>query len=162
MFRQSSNYQLQNRRAIRFKTAFSLIVGGLPLILYPGALIGGLISLSGVWNENESLLLIVVVKSCLIGSISYPLIYITSAVVSVVMARRQRIAIAFKISLIPLIYLLILSLLFVVWALLNRLGWGDYLNDRFTFTHPVGSIVESCKATDWREHANLSQYVGKK
>jgi hypothetical protein len=122
MFRQSSNYQLQNRRAIRFKTAFSLIVGGLPLILYPGALIGGLISLSGVWNENESLLLIVVVKSCLIGSISYPLIYITSAVVSVVMARRQRIAIAFKISLIPLIYLLILSLLFVVWALLNRLG----------------------------------------
>lgn len=91
-------------------------------MIYPGVFIGGLISLSGVWTGNEPLLLVVVVKSSLIGSISYPLVYLASAVAAVAMAKNQRTAIAFKISLIPLAYLLVLGLLFLVWLRLNQTG----------------------------------------
>jgi hypothetical protein len=78
-------------------------------------LIGGLIGLASVWPGNEPLLLVVIAKSSIIGSISYPLVYLACVVASVVMAINKRTAIAFKISLIPLVYLLILGLLLSVW-----------------------------------------------
>lgn len=100
---------------MRFKIALSLIAGGLPLLIYPGVLTGALISLASPWPGNE-LLLLVVVKSVLIGSISYPLVYFVSLVMALVMVKIQRTAIAFKISLVPLAYLLVLALLVAVWA----------------------------------------------
>lgn len=123
MSRIISNKRFHNRKIMRLKITFSLIVGGLPLLIYPGVVLGGLMGLSGVWSGNEPLWLVVVVKSSLIGSISYPLVYFASAVAAVVMTINKRTAIAFKISLIPLAYLLVLGLLFLVWFWLNQIGY---------------------------------------
>ncbi|MBD1867332.1 hypothetical protein H6F95_08495 [Cyanobacteria bacterium FACHB-471] len=115
MSQRISNYRLRSSRAVRFRIALSLIAGGLPLLIYPGVFIGVSISLAAPWTDNEPLLT-VVAKSVLIGSISYPLVYFVSLVMTLVMAKIRRTAIAFKISLVPLAYLLVLALLVAVWA----------------------------------------------
>jgi hypothetical protein len=115
MSRRISINRLQIRKTRRLKITLSLIFGGLPLSIYPGVLIGGLIGLASVWSGKEPLLLVVIAKSSIIGSISYPLVYLACLVAAVVMAINKRTAIAFKISLIPLVYLLILGLLLLVW-----------------------------------------------
>ncbi|MBD2463493.1 hypothetical protein H6G89_21035 [Oscillatoria sp. FACHB-1407] len=107
---------------MRFKTTLALIIGGLPLLIYPGVFLAGAMGLAAPWSGDAERLLMAVVKSALIGSISYPLVYFASLIAALVMAITQRIAIAFKISLIPLAYLLVLSLLFIVWILLNQVG----------------------------------------
>jgi hypothetical protein len=122
MSRRISNNRLQGSRTLYFKIILSLILGGLPLLAYAGVVVGGLISLSGVWTGDEPLLLVIVAKSTIIGSISYPLVYLVSVVATVVMAKTKRMAIAFKISLVPLAYLLVLGLLVIIWIWLNQTG----------------------------------------
>jgi hypothetical protein len=100
---------------MRTKITFSLVLGGLPLPIYPGVLLAGIMSLGGSRTGDEPALLMAIVTSFLIGSIAYPLIYIPCAVAAVRAAKRQEESLAFKISIVPLVFISVLAMLLLAW-----------------------------------------------
>jgi hypothetical protein len=87
----------------------SLIFGGLPLLALPAVLLTSLFSLGGTPSKLFD-------GSCfmIIGTIIYALVYIPCAVAAAWTAKKQDVAFAFQISIVPLIFLPILVVLFLV------------------------------------------------
>jgi hypothetical protein len=104
---------------MRSKITLPLVLGGLPLPIYPGILLAGVMSLAGERTGDEPALLMTVVKSFLFGSILYPLVYIPCAIAAVRTAKKQEEALAFKLSMVPLVFLSVLVVLFLAWIQLN-------------------------------------------
>ena len=106
---------------MRYKITLPLIAGGLPLLVYPAVLLAGIMSLAGERTGDEPpALLMAIVTSFLIGSIVYPLVYVPCAVAAVRKAKKQEAALAFKISMVPLIFLAVLAILLLVWFLFGN------------------------------------------
>lgn len=107
---------------MRSKITWSLIGGGLPLLVYPAVLFAGVMSLAGEPTGDVPLLVRAVVTSFLLGSIIYPLVYIPSAIKALGLSRAQEIDRAYRMSQVPLKFLLVLGALLLVWFLLEALG----------------------------------------
>jgi hypothetical protein len=100
---------------MRSKITLPLIVGGLPLLVYPAVLGAGIMSLAAERTGDEPALLMAIVNSFLIGSIVYPLVYVPCAIGAVWRAKEQDAALAFKISIMPLVFLAVLVVLLLAW-----------------------------------------------
>lgn len=97
-----------------------LILGGVPLIVYPAVLLASVMSLAGVRTGYEPWLMRIVVPSFLVGSIIYPLVYIVSIGLVVWAEYQGRSLFSLRASVLPLLYLLLLGVLFLAWAWLDR------------------------------------------
>jgi hypothetical protein len=76
-------------------------------------------SLAGQTTGHEPASLIAVARAFQIGSLAYPVVYIISLVAALVAGRKKE-ALAEKIGLIPLCYLVLLGCLLAGWAALDR------------------------------------------
>jgi len=97
---------------MRPKITIVLIAGGLPLLIYPAVVIASFMGLVAQRTGSEPALEIGIANSFYIGTIAYPLIYVACALIAIVM--RQNGARAFKIGTVPLAFLAMLGVLFVV------------------------------------------------
>lgn len=95
-----------------------LITGGLPLLAYGGVLVAGVMGLAA--QEDSSvrppLLLRIVEKTFLWGTLAYPFVYIPSAM----SARDSDTATALVLTLIPPAYVVFMALLFLLWERLQK------------------------------------------
>jgi hypothetical protein len=97
---------------MRSRITLVLIAGGLPLLVYPAVVIASIMGLAAPRTGHEPALEIGIANSFYIGTIAYPLIYVACALIAIVM--RQNGARAFKIGTVPLAFLAMLGVLFVV------------------------------------------------
>jgi hypothetical protein len=104
------------------KITHSLIGGGLALFVYPGVLLAGIMSLAAESTGPTSMgsMLAGAIFNCfIIGTLIYPLVYIPFAIAAVRL-RNQDVERAYRMSQIPLEFLLVLGALLFV---LMLLGW---------------------------------------
>jgi hypothetical protein len=98
-----------------------LVLGGIPLLIYPSVLLASLMSLAGHRSGNEPVSLMIVVYSFLLGSLAYPVVYIVCVIYALGQAgTRERAALWFAAG--PLGYLLLLVGLMVLWGGMERTG----------------------------------------
>jgi hypothetical protein len=98
-----------------------LVLGGIPLFLYPAVLFANLMSLAGHRSGNEPALLMVVVYSFLLGSLAYPVVYIVCVIKALAQAGKDgKAALWFAAG--PLGYLLLLVGLMFLWLGLERVS----------------------------------------
>lgn len=92
-----------------------LVLGFLPLPVYPFVLLADVMSLAAPRSGKDPLLLTVASKSFQIGSLVYPLVYLPclAAAIFRLMAHNQRGAAA--ISAIPIAMLVVLAILLLAW-----------------------------------------------
>jgi len=97
-----------------------LVVGGLPLVVYPFVLLADVMSLAGERSGKDPLLLTVVARSFQLGSLVYPLVYVPCLVAAVrrLMAHDPHAAAVF--SAIPIGLLALLAILFCAWRACGR------------------------------------------
>jgi heme/copper-type cytochrome/quinol oxidase subunit 2 len=109
-------------RTMQSKIRLSLIGGGLPLLVYPGVLLAGAMSLAAEGTaEGMGPVLMRAIFTCfLIGTIIYPLVYIPYAIAAVRLTRNQEVERAYRKSQVPLEFLLVLGAMLFVLILL---GW---------------------------------------
>lgn len=100
------------------RTVF-LLLGGLALLPYPGVFLAGVMSLAGTTSGQESILLIVVARSFLLGSMAYPLVYFPCLSATLRLGKEGQERGALKASALPLVFLAGLCLLLLVWRLLG-------------------------------------------
>lgn len=96
------------------RVTISLIIGGLPLLAYPAVALAGIMSLAGERMGHEAALLETVRTSFLIGTLVYPLVYILCAIAAVWVNKKDA-AFAFKVSVVPLVFISILAVLCLGW-----------------------------------------------
>ena len=93
-----------------------LILGALPLPLYPAVAVASLMSLAGQREGGEgSLPVLAVSRGFLVGSLAYPLVFLACVAVALVL-RKSRPAVATRITEIPLYFLILLGVLFAAWS----------------------------------------------
>ncbi|MDY0168588.1 MAG: hypothetical protein RBS80_18715 [Thermoguttaceae bacterium] len=92
-----------------------LFLGALPLLIYPFVLLASVMSLAGHRSGNEPALLVLVIKSFLLGSIAYPLVYLVCLALAVAKAAKNGCTVALWYGLGPLVYLLFLVGLMGIW-----------------------------------------------
>ena len=97
-----------------------LIIGALPLLIYPCIAGASLMSLAGQTTGEVPVLLMAVARAFQIGSLIYPVVYLGSVVAALV-TRKKNEEISAKIALVPLWFLALVCLLFVGWIALDRL-----------------------------------------
>jgi hypothetical protein len=95
-----------------------LIVGGLPLLLYPFIAIASAMSLGGYSTGTERTLLMIVARGFQIGSLVYPLVYVGCLIAALVVRKKKESAAA-TIASVPLWFLGMVCLLFVSWLALD-------------------------------------------
>lgn len=93
-----------------------LVLGFLPLLIYPFVLLADVMSLAASRSGKQSFLLTVVSRSFQIGSLVYPLVYFPclAAAIRRLMAQEERIAA--EISAIPIGLLIVLLILVWAWS----------------------------------------------
>ena len=104
-------------RAMKWKAIATacLIVGVLPLIIYPGVLIAGIMGLAAP-VRGEFGASVVLGRTAMLGSLAYPVVWLPALVATVVLfvaKKNERLA-AF-VSASPLAYLLLVGLVFLGW-----------------------------------------------
>src|SRR3954452_1571443 len=97
-----------------------LLIGGVPLLVYPLVFWEGLMVLGGgvEWG-HQSAVLKVVMRIFFAMAIAYPLVYIPCAIKAVRMAKQGRQESALKICKVPLAFLALLGVLFFTCGLLE-------------------------------------------
>ena len=97
-----------------------LILGFLPLPVYPFVLLADVMSLAAPRSGKDPLLLTVVSKLFQIGSLLYPLVYLPCLVAAIMrlMAHKERSAAI--ISAIPIAMLVVLAILLCAWMACDR------------------------------------------
>jgi hypothetical protein len=109
--------------SIKIATIVAVIVGALPLLIYPIVLLAGVMSLAGESQGDEPALLMIVAKTFLWSSLAYPLVYGGFALAAAVVAwRPQGERLAFGLSCVPLAYLVMLGVLMFAWAVVEQLS----------------------------------------
>ena len=99
----------ENRKASISTVLF--VIGGIPLLIYPGVLIADVMSIAGEpTGEPVSLLLKVAVWSFMVVSTSYPVTYIASLIIY---KQRKKLLYAFA----PLIHFVIAILVLLLWLI---------------------------------------------
>jgi hypothetical protein len=100
----------------------NLLLGALPLLIYPVVFLADVMSLAGHRDKNAPAflsLVSLVALSFILGSLAYPLVYIScwKRVGATFQQKKERLAV--WISIIPLAFLLLLALLLKAWASLG-------------------------------------------
>jgi hypothetical protein len=97
-----------------------LVLGGLPLLVYPFVLLADVMSLAAQRSGKDPLLLTILSRSFQLGSLIYPLVYLPclAAAIFRLKAHNQRGAVV--ISAIPVILLILLAILFFAWMACDR------------------------------------------
>ena len=98
------------------RIAIALILGALPLLLYPIAFLTVLMSLLGQRSGAEPILLVVLVYAFLLGSLAYPVVYIFCLLKTRSKRAKNENEAALRFSVFPLGYLLALGVLLAVWV----------------------------------------------
>lgn len=104
---------------MKFVMYFLLLVGALPLLIYPLLLPAFVMSLFGHKTGNEPMQLVLVVYSFLLGSLAYPGVFAVCAVLAVIQTRSNRNWMALGFAALPYLYLVLLAGLFNAWASMN-------------------------------------------
>jgi hypothetical protein len=95
---------------------FWLILGGLPLMIYPFLLVANIMSLAGnPSSDPASLVVQLASQGFLWGSTLYPLVYILCALIAVVCSFGESDHIAVRFALIPIVYLAAVIICFLLW-----------------------------------------------
>ena len=84
---------------MRLATILFLVLGALPLILYPVVLLANEMSFAAPATGSESLLQWLVSRAFLLGSIIYPIVYLFCAVVTIIRLVKDRGRTALRYSL---------------------------------------------------------------
>jgi hypothetical protein len=100
--------------SVEKRISIYLVLGDLPLLLYPFVVIAGVMSLAGHVSGDEPLLLLAVARSFIWGSLAYPAVYIPCLVVACALKQNRKKA-ALRFSVAPVLYLLALIALLGVW-----------------------------------------------
>lgn len=103
----------------------ALILGGLPLIIYPMLFIANMISFAAIVAEmkgggNLSVIPLIVTGSFLITSTAYPWVYVPCVRATIARMRKGEDVPAFQFSLAPLAYLVLVMLLLALWSVVGR------------------------------------------
>lgn len=91
----------------------ALFAGGLPLLVYPFIFLAGIMSLAGHRSGTEPPILVAVSMLALLSSILYPLVYVPCLIM--VLARLRAGTKRILFSLAPLVYLVLVAMLFLLW-----------------------------------------------
>lgn len=90
-----------------------LLVGFVPLLIYPWGLVVGVMMLSYLRAGDEPALLMAIVYCFFAGAVVYPLVYGFCAIAAIWKLKKQEAKLALKISLVPLAFLFMLAVLFL-------------------------------------------------
>jgi hypothetical protein len=104
---------------MKFVTHFMLLLGALPLLVYPFVVLANVMSLAGERSGNEPPLLMLVVYSFLLGSLAYPAVYVPCALLAVARVKKNDDNTAFWYVVGPLGYLLLLAGLLAIWSAIS-------------------------------------------
>jgi hypothetical protein len=103
-----------------------LLAGALPLIIYPGIALAGVMSLAAPASKDApNLLLEVVVYSFLIGSLAYPVVYAPCALSAWSRTKKDDFRAAAYLSLAPLAYLFVIAGLLQAWISIESAARQD-------------------------------------
>lgn len=92
-----------------------LVLGALPLIVYPFVLTADIMGLAGTRSGNDSVILILLSYAFYIGTMIYPLVYLVCAGLTIVAGRKQsNTTLGFAFG--PVGYLLLLVALAAIWS----------------------------------------------
>jgi hypothetical protein len=94
----------------------ALIIGAIPLLIYPGILLAGIMSTAAPQGPVPSLLLTWASKAFFFASIAYPAVYLPCLVAFWAMKIYKHETIAAKLAIIPLGYLGLIIVLLAIWA----------------------------------------------
>jgi len=97
----------------------SLILGGLPLIIYPFILLADVMSLAAPRSSGDRKLLSFVSRAFQIASLLYPAVYVGCVRLALGSQRAGREWLAVAASALPLLYLVMVGLLFKLWTRLS-------------------------------------------
>jgi hypothetical protein len=101
------------------KMTLRLIVGALPLLIYPFVALASGMSLAGHTDSREPALLMTVARGFQITSLLYPAVYLVALAVAVALRKKKREAAAVRIATIPLWFLAVVVTLMVGWFALG-------------------------------------------
>ncbi|MEI6155023.1 MAG: hypothetical protein WCQ90_13160 [Deltaproteobacteria bacterium] len=94
----------------------ALIIGAVLLLIYPGVLLAGIMSLAAKSYDSTPFFLVWAAKIFLFASIAYPAVYLPCLVAFWVTRHYKQESIAAKLAFIPLGYLGLLIVLLAIWA----------------------------------------------
>ncbi len=92
-----------------------IVLGGIPLLLYPFVIIADLMTIAGVWSGDESIFLIIIVYLFLFLTSSYLITYIICLLYYL---RRKNGKLV--ITSLPLIQIMFVILVGFIWSALNK------------------------------------------
>jgi hypothetical protein len=98
-------------RRMRAATIVALVLGGLPLIIYPAVLVASVMGLAGHRTGNEAWWEVALTNTFYLGTIAYPLLYVAGLVFALVMRKRGRPRAGVVASVAPLAFLALLALM---------------------------------------------------
>ncbi len=97
-----------------------LLFGALPLLGYPFILAANIMSLAAEQSDDRKSFLSFVSHGFLLGSLAYPLVYITCLILTLLMLAYQKADIATLLSIIPLGYLFTIVIFCFLWVSASR------------------------------------------
>ncbi len=99
-----------------------LVVGGLPLPIYPFVLLANVMSLAAERADDKSgsVSLLLVVKAFLWSSTAYPLVYVPCGLMAFKMIRAGRMESGLWLAGVPVVLLVFIVLLLRVWRRLGK------------------------------------------
>jgi hypothetical protein len=101
-------------------TIIYLLLGALPLLGYPFVLVANIMSLGAERSDDRRFFLSFVSYGFLLGSLAYPLVYITCLILTPLMLTNQKADTATLLSVTPLGYLFTVVIFCFLWVSANR------------------------------------------
>ena len=98
-----------------------MILGALPLLIYPFVAVASLMSLAGHTTGREPVMLMAVARRFQITSLLYPVVYLCALITALAIRKRKEVMAA-RIALIPLLYIALEIPLFTGWIVLDTLS----------------------------------------
>ncbi|MEM1270501.1 MAG: hypothetical protein AAGI08_10685 [Bacteroidota bacterium] len=93
-----------------------LVVGALPLPVYPGLLVANIMGFAATGQGSAPLLLQIAAKGFFLTSTLYPAAFLVGLVLALWHGRKDNLRAMLISSVIPLIYLAVVLFLFILWV----------------------------------------------
>jgi len=98
---------------------FLMIIGALPLLIYPFVLLANMMALAGHRSGHEPVILLLIAFAFVLGTTAYPVVYILCVVAAVACVKKARGAPAVAYSAAPLAYLALMVGLAALWSVIG-------------------------------------------
>jgi hypothetical protein len=107
---------------MKYRFVFWLVIGGLPLLIYPALLIANIMSLAAkpAPNDHAPILLYLFANAFLWGSTLYPVVYVFSASTAIAVLKKGNPNKASLVALLPLLYLALVLAAMAGWMAMAR------------------------------------------